>query len=170
MRCDDVMSRGICVMIDINGGHFGSTILDFWISKTVGKNQGKVIKTTPFHFRMQMQSLHSSFSILNFISLFPPETRRPPWLDPDPSPADLEHARKALLYEHNPNQPHSPDRLRAERLGLNSRPLHRRSHTAPAHMRTEKVSVPKVSENNNRFFGTFSMPTFGLRAFNIIVC
>ena len=67
------------------------------------------------------------------------ETRRPPWLDTDPWPHDLENARKALLYEHNPNQPHSPDQLRAERLGLSTRPPHRRSHTAPAHMRMEKV-------------------------------
>ena len=119
---------------------------------------------TPFHFRMQMiESLHSSFSRLYFISLFPPETRRPPWLDPDPSPADLENARKALLYEHNPNQPHSLDQLRAERLGLSSRPLHRRSHTAPAHMRTEKVSVSKVRNNE-----VFRKPTFGLRAYDIV--
>ncbi|KAJ7394357.1 epithelial cell transforming sequence 2 oncoprotein-like [Desmophyllum pertusum] len=68
------------------------------------------------------------------------ETRRPPWLDTDPQPSDLENARKALLYEHNPNQPHSSDQLRTERLGLSTRPLHRRSHTAPAHMRTEKIS------------------------------
>ncbi|XP_020620781.1 epithelial cell-transforming sequence 2 oncogene-like [Orbicella faveolata] len=67
------------------------------------------------------------------------ETRRPPWLDTDPQPHDLENARKALFYEHNPNQPHSPDQLRAERLGLSTRPPHRRSHTAPAHMRMEKV-------------------------------
>lgn len=68
-----------------------------------------------------------------------PETRRPPWLDTDPQPSDLENARKALFYEHNPNQPHSPDQLRAERLGLSTRPPHRRSRTAPAHMRTEKL-------------------------------
>lgn len=82
---------------------------------------------------------HYTYSFI----LIVPETRRPPWLDPDPQPADLENARKALLYEHNPNQPHSPDKLRAERLGLSTRPLHRRSHTAPAHVGTEKVSVDK---------------------------
>ena len=73
-----------------------------------------------------------------------PEKRRPPWLDPDPKPPDLENARKALLYEHNPNQPHSPDKLRAERLGLSTRPLHRRSLTAPAQMGVERASVDKV--------------------------
>ena len=79
-----------------------------------------------------------------YFLIFLPETRRPPWLDPDPKPADLENARKALFYEHNPNQPHSPDQQRAVRLGLSSRPLHRRSRTAPAHMRVEKLSVDKV--------------------------
>ena len=67
------------------------------------------------------------------------ETRRPPWLDTDPQPHDLENASKALFYEHNPNQPHSPDQMRAERLGLSTRPPHRRSHTAPADMRMEKM-------------------------------
>lgn len=80
------------------------------------------------------------------VTYYRQETRRPPWLDPDPKPADLENARKALFYEHNPNQPHSPDQQRAERLGLSSRPLHRRSRTAPAHMRVEKLSVDKISE------------------------
>lgn len=69
----------------------------------------------------------------------PLETRRPPWLDTDPQPRDLENSRKAMLYGHNPNQPYSPDQLRMERLGLSTRPLHRRSQTAPAHMATERV-------------------------------
>ncbi|XP_066028744.1 epithelial cell-transforming sequence 2 oncogene-like isoform X2 [Pocillopora verrucosa] len=72
------------------------------------------------------------------------ETRRPPWLDTDPQPRDLENSRKAMLYEHNPNQPYSPNQLRTERLGLSTRPLHRRSATAPAHMAIEKVM--KISE------------------------
>ena len=76
-----------------------------------------------------------------------PEKRRPPWLDPDPKPPDLDNARKALLYQHNPNQPHSPDKLRAERLGLSTRPLHRRSLTAPAQMGVERASVDKVRKN-----------------------
>ena len=76
-----------------------------------------------------------------------PEKRRPPWLDPDPKPPDLENARKALLYQHNPNQPHSPDKLRAERLGLSTRPLHRRSLTAPAQMGVERASVDEVRKN-----------------------
>ena len=77
-------------------------------------------------------------------SHFLPEIRRPPWLDPDPKPLDLENARKALLYQHNPNQPHSPDKLRAKRLGLSTRTLHRRSLTAPAQMSLERASVDKV--------------------------
>ena len=76
-----------------------------------------------------------------------PEKRRPPWLDPDPKPPDLDNARKALLYQHNPNQPLSPDKLRAERLGLSTRPLHRRSLTAPAQMGVERVRVDKVRKN-----------------------
>ncbi|XP_073236115.1 epithelial cell-transforming sequence 2 oncogene-like [Porites lutea] len=80
------------------------------------------------------------------VTYYRQEKRRPPWLDPDPKPPDLENARKALLYEHNPNQPHSPDKLRAERLGLSTRPLHRRSLTAPAQMGVERASVDKISE------------------------
>ena len=49
-----------------------------------------------------------------------------------------------MLYQHNPNQPLSPDKLRAERLGLSTRPLHRRSLTAPAQMGVERVRVDKV--------------------------
>lgn len=71
------------------------------------------------------------------------ETRRPPWLDTDPNPSDLEHARKALLYEHNPNLPQSPDQMRAKRLGLNTRPSHKRSHTAPGKLILSKVSSVK---------------------------
>jgi len=82
------------------------------------------------------------------VTYYRQETRRPPWLDPDPQPADLENARKALLYEHNPNQPHSPDKLRAERLRLSTRPLHRRSHTAPAHVGTEKISAVRDVNGN----------------------
>lgn len=74
------------------------------------------------------------------------ETRRPPWLDPDPHPPDLENARKALFYEHNPNYPQFPDQVRATRLGLCTRPPHRRSHTAPVYMHTEKATMSKTSE------------------------
>ena len=82
----------------------------------------------------------NSSSVSLYSLFFLPESRRPPWLDTDPQPRDLENAWKALFYKHNPNQPHSPDQLRAERLGLSTRPLHRRSQTAPALMATEKVN------------------------------
>ncbi|KAK2570590.1 Epithelial cell-transforming sequence 2 oncogene-like [Acropora cervicornis] len=74
------------------------------------------------------------------------KTRRPPWLDTDPNPSDLEQARKALLYEHNPNLPQSPDQMRAKRLGLSTRPSHKRSHTAPGKLIMSKVIDESVIE------------------------
>jgi len=74
------------------------------------------------------------------ITYYRQETRRPPWLDTDPNPSDLEQARKALLYEHNPNLPQSPDQMRAKRLGLSTRPSHKRSHTAPGKLIMSKTS------------------------------
>ena len=94
--------------------------------------------------------------IFCFFLLYVSETRRPPWLDPDPHPPDLENARKALFYEHNPNYPQFPDQVRATRLGLCTRPPHRRSHTAPVYMHTEKATMSKV-RNNFRHFNMLGM-------------
>ena len=57
------------------------------------------------------------------------DTRRPPWIDSDARPRDLELADRAL-YQSNPNQPISRDEFRAHRLGFIPRP-HQRSLTAP---------------------------------------
>ena len=102
---------------------------------------------TPFYsFKLfTMKSVPSKELVeqLIFENFVISETRRPPWLDTDPNPSDLEQARKALLYEHNPNLPQSPDQMRAKRLGLSTRPSHKRSHTAPGKLIMSKVSSVK---------------------------